>query len=367
MRRKIKLLCKLAATLLPSRLRVLLMRRRGAVIGRGVSLGPLSLFECGKISIGDGCRIAAFTRFSVRGRLELGADVQVGRFTRITAAEAKIGAETVLCSRVTAGGDGRHSTLTTGPRCYIGDDCMFDLYCAVTLGEEVGIGRGSCIFTHGSWQSEFDGFPIASGEVRIGDLAWLGAGVTLFSGVEVGEFATVGGGTVMRRRVPPYSLATGNPGKVVLQNGAHLKHVSEDERFELCQRILQEMADHQEWLGCKVSMENSADHSRVSLNEQVLLFRRRIRQLESVNTAISFERMSDVLILQLEAADIDWFDMERRRCSRAMTGVNEVVRAAFSNHGVRFQTTARGTINDAPDKKRGGKPVHTTGEESSEP
>lgn len=44
---------------------------------------------------------------------------------------------------------------------------------------------------------------------------WLGTNVTLLSGVKVGRGATVGAGAVVRTNVPPYSIVTGNPAKVV--------------------------------------------------------------------------------------------------------------------------------------------------------
>jgi RNase P/RNase MRP subunit p29 len=231
----------------------------------------------------------------------------------------------------------------------------------VTLGEEVGIGGFSKIFTHGSWQSELDGFPIASGGGRVGDFSWIGAGAIIFAGVEIGEFATVGGGTVMRRRVPSYSLAAGNPGKVVLQKGEHLVHVTEEDRFELCRRIVLEVADQSDWTGRKVDREDSAEGCRVTIDGEVLLFRRQPGPSEDVNAVISFERMSEAQILECEAAGIDWFDLDRRRCSHAMTGLSAVVRGIFSNHGVRFQTTGRGAITGAPDKRRGCKPASGSG------
>jgi acetyltransferase-like isoleucine patch superfamily enzyme len=361
--RKLKFLWMLFETLLPGGLRKFLMRRRGAVIGHGVSLGPLSFFQCGKIVLRDGCHVAACTRFKVRGLLELGEDVKVGYFTRITAVEVKIGSETNIGQSVTITGAGRQAVLTIGPRCFVGEGCLFDLYSSVTLGEEVGVGGFSRIYTHGSWQSELDGFPIADGEVRIGDFSWLGSGVTIFAGVQIGEFATVGGGTVMRHRVPSYSMALGNPGKVVLQNGANMRHLTDAERFELCKRIVLEAADHQDWAGNKVEIHSLADECRVALNGRWLVFRHRVEDLEKVSAVLSFERMSDALILQIEAADIDWFDLSRRRCSHAESEWGAALRSAFSNHGIRFQTTGRGEIPSAPDTKRGHKPVSAATED----
>lgn len=52
-------------------------------------------------------------------------------------------------------------------------------------------------------------------DVVVEEDVWLGTNVTLLSGVKVGRGATVGAGAVVRTNVPPYSIVTGNPAKVV--------------------------------------------------------------------------------------------------------------------------------------------------------
>lgn len=52
-------------------------------------------------------------------------------------------------------------------------------------------------------------------DVVVEEDVWLGTHVTLLSGVKVGRGATVGAGAVVRTNVPPYSIVTGNPAKVV--------------------------------------------------------------------------------------------------------------------------------------------------------
>ena len=52
-------------------------------------------------------------------------------------------------------------------------------------------------------------------DVTVEEDVWLGTNVTLLSGVTVGRGATIGAGAVVRSNVPPYSIVTGNPAKVV--------------------------------------------------------------------------------------------------------------------------------------------------------
>lgn len=52
-------------------------------------------------------------------------------------------------------------------------------------------------------------------EVHIGKNAWIGAGAIILPGVDIGENAVVGAGSVVTHDVPPYSVAAGNPAKVI--------------------------------------------------------------------------------------------------------------------------------------------------------
>lgn len=52
-------------------------------------------------------------------------------------------------------------------------------------------------------------------DVIVEEDVWLGTNVVLLSGVRIGRGSTVGAGAVVRCNVPPYSIVTGNPAKVV--------------------------------------------------------------------------------------------------------------------------------------------------------
>lgn len=52
-------------------------------------------------------------------------------------------------------------------------------------------------------------------DVIVEEDVWLGSNVTLLSGVTVGRGAIVGSGAICRNYVPPYSVVTGNPAKIV--------------------------------------------------------------------------------------------------------------------------------------------------------
>ncbi len=51
--------------------------------------------------------------------------------------------------------------------------------------------------------------------VRIGDEVWIGGGAILLPGVTIGKGSVVGAGAVVTKDIPPYSVAVGNPARVL--------------------------------------------------------------------------------------------------------------------------------------------------------
>ncbi len=100
------------------------------------------------------------------------------------------------------------------PRCFLSAHAG-----GIEIGSDVEIGPGSFLFPH---DHRFDrGRPISGqglrvkGDIRIGDHAWLGAGVVVLSGAEIGEGAVVGAGSVVTGFIPPETIAAGIPAKVI--------------------------------------------------------------------------------------------------------------------------------------------------------
>jgi chloramphenicol O-acetyltransferase type B len=64
-------------------------------------------------------------------------------------------------------------------------------------------------------------------EVIIGDDVWVGHGAIIMSGVSIGNGSIIGSGSIVTKDIPAYSIAVGNPAKVIkkrFQNGSDIVH-----------------------------------------------------------------------------------------------------------------------------------------------
>lgn len=105
----------------------------------------------------------------------------------------------------------------------IGADCSVNVAAAVrgrvTIGDGVRIGSRTSIlgFDHAFDRVDVPVFRqgLTSRGITIGDDVWIGAHVVVLDGVTVGSHAVIGAGAVVTRDVPPYTVAVGNPARVV--------------------------------------------------------------------------------------------------------------------------------------------------------
>lgn len=117
------------------------------------------------------------------------------------------------------------------PEMVIGDSVSLGEYSHVTcarnviIGDGVVTGRFVLITDNGHGQSsaeELELSPLSrktysKGYVVIGRNVWIGDKASILPGVTIGEGAVIGANAVVTKDVPAYSLAVGNPAKVIKQ------------------------------------------------------------------------------------------------------------------------------------------------------
>ncbi|MEO7531734.1 MAG: acyltransferase [Sediminibacterium sp.] len=63
---------------------------------------------------------------------------------------------------------------------------------------------------------------INTAPIVIEDECWIGANVVIVAGVTIGKHCVVAAGAIVTKNIPPYSVAVGNPAKVIKQYDAAL-------------------------------------------------------------------------------------------------------------------------------------------------
>lgn len=100
----------------------------------------------------------------------------------------------------------------------IGDNCGFSAttigaFELIQIGDRVQCGANTLI-TDGDWHMDDPRVGPAKPIIIHNDV-WLGYGVIVLKGVEIGENSIIGAGSVVTRSLPPNVIAAGNPCKVI--------------------------------------------------------------------------------------------------------------------------------------------------------
>jgi acetyltransferase-like isoleucine patch superfamily enzyme len=178
---------------------------KGVVFGRDLVIRNAHLIALGdNVILDDGCVLDG--RGAGPAGVTIGDRVILGRGVSI---QAKIG------------------PIAIGADSDIGMHTVIHSQGGVEIGRAVVMG-GGCKLSGGVFQTmrgrgDAEGGAMAAreqtrwtkGPIRIGDKCLIGMGSLFLDGVEIGEGAVIGAGSIMNRSVPPWSVAAGVPGRVI--------------------------------------------------------------------------------------------------------------------------------------------------------
>lgn len=178
---------------------------------------------------------AATSRRYCAARIGAGSRVDFWKVRAKSDNRIEVGVNSILACRVVYERAG--ARLNVGARTFIGLGLM-SIAERVEIGDDVMISWGATIIDHHShstrarertsdveqWirgRKDWTGVKIAA--VWIENRAWLGFNVSVLPGVTIGEGAIIGACSLVTRSVPAWTLAAGNPARV-------LRELTADER-----------------------------------------------------------------------------------------------------------------------------------------
>lgn len=150
-------------------------------------------------------------RLAARGAVRLGEDCFVAASAAVFPETLHLGDRSYIAAQAYVTDDVR-----------IGADCTLNPFTTVRgtvrLGDGVRIGAHSSLlgFNHSSAiDRPIYRQPVTSRGISVGDDVWIGSHVVVVDGVRIGDHCIIGAGAVVTKDIPDWSVAAGNPARVL--------------------------------------------------------------------------------------------------------------------------------------------------------
>jgi len=330
--------------LLPSALKVGYYRWRGAKIGKGVKIGFGTVILANDIEIGDGTTISMFTSITCE-KLKVGKRTNIRPLVLIDAQEVSIGNDAII-SEVTLIRTmipSKQSKIILHDRVHIFPFTVIDPTRNVEIGEESCVGHGSFIYTHSSYKSKLDGYPVEFGEVNIGKGVWLSSGIFINQLVTIGDEAVIGTGTLVSRDIPPGVVVMGSPAKLIKSKEQFVEIYTEQEKFlmlvdvidEFCQYLLDfaEITWQRTGSDAQQSWALASPNKRDRYNIE-LTWTYSAGTTPSISVILG--EIPDDVREKWDNEKRNWFSIGSRCCSENLNNLGEELREYFKRYGIYY-------------------------------
>lgn len=104
-----------------------------------------------------------------------------------------------------------------GKNVFINACCRFQDQGGIEIGDGSLIGHNTTIATLNHDFNPDKRANLHPSPVKIGKNVWIGSDCTILPGVEIGDGAVIGAGSIVTKNIPANSIAVGNPARVIKQ------------------------------------------------------------------------------------------------------------------------------------------------------
>lgn len=177
------------------------------------------IFHCAELicKVGKNVQISANATINVTEHFEVGEGSIINDYAKIEGRKITIGREAWIHEYSWIGGGScfeQTSELIAGDFLHLGKFAHINTAAGVKIGDEVGIGHGSNIWTHGAYPPMDYGFPFQFSRVSIGDRTWL-PHAWVNPGVNIGVNVVVAAMSLVNKDLPSRCYAAGIPAQII--------------------------------------------------------------------------------------------------------------------------------------------------------
>jgi len=224
-------------SLLPSVVKKYIYRLKGFNVSKKCKLGFGAIINVEICEIQDYTRVASFSYIKAR-KLVLEKESKIKSFSYIKAYQVNLGAASIISNFVIirASHLSESSKINVGKLVHIFPFSVIDCTRGVSIGDYSGIGSFTNIYTHGSYRSILNGYPVDYGDVAIGKNVELTYNVFVAPGVTIHDNSTVAYGAFVNKDVEKDSLCGGLPARTI-RNDYLGKELSTEEKNQVLNLI----------------------------------------------------------------------------------------------------------------------------------
>ena len=315
-------------SILPNSIRILIMRLQGYKVGKKVKLGFGAILNVkGKVYLDDYCCIGALS-YIKSDDFYLGSHSKISSFVYINNPKVNIGKDVKISNFVII----RSGHLTNNSQLFLGDlvhifpFVMIDTSRKVYIDEEAGIGPHCNIFTHSSYKSILQGYPVTYGDVSIGKRVELTYNVFVAPGVTIGDDAICAYGSYVNKDIPEGVMAAGLPAVIKRNKEQIIHNIKIDDNY------------------IKITLEKIINEYRGNIilitNRNPLSIHLCISQDVILDKNNSIYVLYNSKIIKRQIIKYAVFDVSQRRCyNHNLNQIDfEGFRKYLSRYGIRFIT-----------------------------
>jgi putative colanic acid biosynthesis acetyltransferase WcaF len=211
-------------------------------IENDVTIGSNTIISADNISIGLGSEIQDNCTIKLIGNSSnfvIGDRCIIGDYAKIIVPNFKVGDYVTLHNHLLVNG---YKDCIIGHNIWIGQNCILNATDNLTIGNNVGIGAYSSIWTHANWGEKIEGCRIfkISPTIIEDDVIIEGSYNVISPGLTIGRKAVVLTGSVVTKNVLPFTCVAGTPAVDITEKVQPYTDLTLEEKYQMMRKFIEE-------------------------------------------------------------------------------------------------------------------------------